>query len=50
MDPGRDFGGALLWNLSPAPVQVMANPQPFVQGHRRYLVRQPRPNGSHRRV
>ena len=47
MDAGGDFCGAVLRHLSPVAVPVMANPEPFVQGDRGHLARQPRPDGSH---
>lgn len=47
VDAGGHLGGAVLRNLSSVAVQVMANVEPFVQGDRSHLDRQPRSDGSH---
>lgn len=47
LDPGGHLRRAVLWYLSSTAVQVMANVEPFVQGDRSHLARQPRSDGSH---
>lgn len=50
LDSGGHLRRAVLWYLPSVAVQVMANTEPFVQGNRCHLDRQPCPDGSHRIV